>query len=53
MREFEWDENKRQSILRERGVDILYAALIFEGVVLSFSDERGGYGEERTISSPG
>ncbi len=29
--EFEWDEDKRQRIWRERGIDILRAALIFEG----------------------
>ena len=27
--ELEWDEDKRQATLRERGVDIAYAALIF------------------------
>ena len=48
--EFEWDENKRRRILEERGVDILYAALIFEGEVLSWVDDRRDYGEERRIS---
>ncbi len=47
--EFEWDENKRQSVIRERGVDILDAALIFEGYVLTRRDERD-YGEARFIS---
>jgi uncharacterized DUF497 family protein len=48
--EFEWDEDKRQKILRERGLDILYAALIFEGFVLTRIDNREDYGEERQIS---
>ena len=38
--EFEWDEAKRERVLRERGVDILHAALIFEGPVLTRRDER-------------
>lgn len=48
--EFEWDETKRQQVLRERGVDILYAALIFEGPVLTRIDDRADYGEMRQIS---
>jgi uncharacterized DUF497 family protein len=31
--ELEWDEDKRRNTLRERGVDIAYAALIFLGDV--------------------
>lgn len=48
--EFEWDEAKRLKTLEERGVDILYAALIFEGPVLQERDDRKDYGEERTVS---
>lgn len=47
---FEWDENKRQEVLAKRGVDILYAALIFEGPILTKVDDRQDYGEERLIS---
>lgn len=47
---FEWDEAKRQETLRERGVDILYAALIFEGVTFTRHDDRVDYGEARLIS---
>jgi uncharacterized protein len=43
--DFEWDEAKRRSIIRQRGVDILYAALILTRV-----DDRQDYGEERWIS---
>ena len=48
--ELEWDESKRQLVLRERGLDILYAALIFENDVLTRVDNREDYGEERLIS---
>jgi uncharacterized protein len=48
--QFEWDEKKRQSVIRQRGVDILYAALIFDGLVLSRLDDRHDYGEDRFIS---
>ena len=43
----EWDEGKRQAVLRDRKVDILEAALIFEGPTLEAVDDRNSYGEER------
>lgn len=48
--EFDWDESKRRKVLEERGVDILYAAGIFEGEVVTRIDNRSGYGEVRMIS---
>jgi uncharacterized DUF497 family protein len=48
--EFEWDESKRQQVIRQRGVDIVYAALIFEGPVLTRVDDREDYGEVRLVS---
>lgn len=48
--EFEWDENKRRKTIVERDVDILHAAGIFEGNVLTRVDDRADYGEERLIS---
>lgn len=48
--EFEWDEAKRQTILDSRGIDLLYAALIFDGPVLTKQDTREEYGELRYIS---
>ncbi len=45
--QFEWDEDKRQEVIREREVDILYAALMFENPVLVRPDDREDYGEER------
>ena len=47
---FEWDETKRQSVFEKHGVDILYAALIFEGDIISKVDDRADYGEIRIIS---
>ena len=47
---FEWDEKKRQENIESRGVDLLFAALIFEGRVLTKEDTREDYGETRLIS---
>ncbi|MGE3146815.1 MAG: hypothetical protein AB7K35_14650 [Pseudorhodoplanes sp.] len=47
--QFEWDEQKRRQVIRQRDVDILYAALIFESDVLTRLDDRRDYGEERLI----
>ena len=47
---FQYDEKKRQQILQDRGVDILWAALIFEGPTLTKQDTRQDYGEERFVS---
>jgi uncharacterized DUF497 family protein len=44
---FEWDENKRQSNIAERGVDFRLAALIFENPVIESEDAREDYGEQR------
>ena len=48
--ELEWDEHKRLDVIRKRGVDLLEAALIFEGPVLTRIDDREDYGEVRLIS---
>ena len=48
--DFDWDENKRGQVIRERGVDMLYAAQIFEGEILTRVDDRADYGEVRLIS---
>ncbi|MAU23130.1 MAG: hypothetical protein CMH13_21770 [Martelella sp.] len=48
--EFEWDESKRLRVIDERGIDLLHAALIFEGWVLTRIDDRQDYGETREIS---
>jgi len=48
--QLEWDEDKRQQLIAERGIDLLYAALIFERETLTKEDTRKAYGETRYIS---
>ena len=48
--EFEWDEDKRRSVIEERGLDLLYAARIFNGFVTTRFDVRYDYGEERRVA---
>ena len=47
---FDWDEAKREQVIAQRSVDLVYAALIFEADVLTRIDDRKGYGEVRKIS---
>ena len=47
---FEWDEEKRQQNLLKHGVDLLYAAQIFEGDVVKIVDDRQDYGETRYLA---
>ena len=47
---FEWSETKRAENLTKHGVDLVFAALIFEGPVLTQIDSRNDYGETRYIS---
>ena len=48
--QFQFDEEKRQANIVKHGVDLLYAALIFEGPVLTRPDDRYDYKESRLIS---
>ena len=48
--DFEWDETKRHQNHDKHGVDLLEAALIFEGQTLTRVDDRRDYGEVRYIS---
>ena len=48
--EIEFDPEKREVTLKERGLDFQDAPLIFEGVFKSEPDTRFDYGEERTIT---
>ena len=47
---FEWDEEKRQQNLLKHGVDLLYAAVILEGDVVTMVDDRKDYGETRYLA---
>jgi uncharacterized DUF497 family protein len=44
---FDWHDAKHERNLRERGVGFDFAALIFEGSVLTQIDDRKDYGEIR------
>lgn len=48
--EFEWDEEKRRLNLDKLGVDLLRAARIFRGKIVTMPDLRFDYGEERFLS---
>ncbi len=48
--EFAWNDEKRAQNYEKHGVDLLEAALIFEGNTLTREDTRRDYGETRMIS---
>jgi len=45
-----FDPAKRETTLRERGLDFADAAKVFAGVTIDIPDLRRDYGEVRTIS---
>ena len=47
---FIWDEQKSARNLRERGFDLEFATLIFEGPTLEREDVRRNYGERRIVA---
>jgi uncharacterized DUF497 family protein len=48
--EFDWDEAKNAANIAKHGVGFATASRIFEGPVLTWSDEREDYGERREHS---
>ncbi len=44
---FEWDQNKSDKNLAERGFDLEYACEIFGGDIIEWDDTRRDYGERR------
>jgi uncharacterized protein len=48
--EIEFDPDKREWTLRERGLDLAKAAQIFTGFNLTFEDDREDYGEDRFLT---
>ena len=44
---FDWDPDKRERNIAERGVDFRLAAQIFENPVIETEDTREDYGEQR------
>lgn len=48
--DFEYDEAKREQNFKDHGVDLLYGALIFDGVTVEALDLRHDYSEQRIIA---
>ena len=48
--EFEWDEVKRKSNLRNHGIDFVGVEKVFEGETVTILDDRFAYGEERFVT---
>lgn len=46
----EFNQDKREATLRERGLDFAMAAEIFAGPTLTGQDKRSDYGESRFIT---
>ena len=47
---YEWDNNKAEQTLKERGLDFVDAPAVLEGTTVEFNDDRQDYGEVRTIA---
>jgi hypothetical protein len=48
--EFTWDEKKRKTNVRKRGLDFADAEIVFSGATFTFEDDRFDYGEQRFIT---
>jgi hypothetical protein len=48
--EFEWDENKRLTNIRQHGIDFVDVPEIFDRETVTIEDDRFEYGEERFIT---
>lgn len=47
---YTWDEVKRQSNLRKHRLDFADAEIVFDGLTLTFEDDRFDYTEQRFIT---
>jgi uncharacterized protein len=47
---FSWNEAKRQSNLKDHGLDFVDAPKVFEGLTYTFQDDRFDYGEQRFVT---
>lgn len=47
MEDLEWDEAKRELVLKERGIDFADAVSVFSNVHITAWDNRADYGEQR------
>lgn len=48
--DFEWDTEKSERCLRERGFDFAFATRVFDGRTIEAPDARRDYGEVRIIA---
>lgn len=48
--EYLWDEAKRQSNLKKHRLDFRDAQIVFDGLTLTFEDDRFHYDEQRFIT---
>jgi uncharacterized DUF497 family protein len=48
--EFEWDEEKRLSNIRNHGIDFVRACQIFEEHIVEYEDKRYDYQEQRFVA---
>lgn len=47
---FTWHEPKRQTTLRNRGLNFADSELVFAGPTFTFEDDREDYGERRWVT---
>jgi len=47
---FSWDEEKRESNLKDHGLDFVDAEKVFEGPTFTYEDDRFEYGEQRFVT---
>jgi len=47
---FSWDHRKSDQNLRDRGFDLEFSTLVFEGPTLEREDDRRDYGERRIVA---
>src|SRR5512139_4005989 len=47
---YSWDEHKRQSNLRDHGLDFVDAPAVFSGLTFTFEDDRFAYRERRFVT---
>src|SRR5512139_3786114 len=47
---YSWDEHKRQSNLRDHGLDFVDAPAVFEGLTFTYEDDRFAYREPRFVT---
>ncbi len=50
MQEFDWDEDKQLTNVRDHTIDFEDATTIFDGDIVTVEDDRFDYGEQRFIT---